>query len=264
MIETTDAGEIRFQTEIEERKKGRLAIVSMRAIAPNNTLNLEGMQVFEKVMNTAMEQADVVLLTSDHEKFFCNGLDGKTLLDSDDNMREATILEMIRIYGRLWRLPKPWIVEIAGHAMAGGAVISTAADNRFMISAGARIGFTELQVGLPLPACYPAGYSKFVQPSAVIPIMEGQAYKAEEALAVGLIDGIADDRQALRKIVLKRVDQILKFPPDIYNLTRNSYRRPICDEIDRLAAKDVTDMSALVRSPAFEAALNVIAGKNRS
>ena len=252
-----------FPVSFEDRKNGRVAILTINGIAPNNTLNLPLIHEFTATMNKCGEEADAVLVTSGNEKFFSNGLDGGTLLAADAKTREDTIAEMIQVYAKLIRFPKPWVAEIAGHAMAGGAVISSAADYRYMIGTGARFGFSELAVGLSLPLVYMHNIQRLVLPAYVRPVMEGTAYKPEEAERIGLIDGVAEDREALRKMCMKRIDGILRLAQEAYLPTRNNYRMTILREIERDEADDVARAKKLTHTEAFEKALNNIAGKNR-
>ena len=252
-----------FPVTYEDRKNGRVAILTLTGIAPNNTLSLELLNEFVATLQKCGETAAGVIVTSANEKFFSNGLDGGTLLAADQNKREQTIAEMIRVYAKLLRFPKPWIAEITGYAMAGGAVISSAADYRYMIAQGARIGFSELAVGLPLPLVYIHNIHRLVQPAFVRPIIEGTAYKADEAERIGLIDGTAETREELRKVCLKRMDGILRMEQEAYLPTRALYRKSILRDIESDEPEDVAQAMVLTRSPAFERALNNIAGKNR-
>lgn len=252
-----------FPVSTEDRKNGKVATVTINGIAPNNTLSLELLNEFVATMQKVCEDADGIIVNSSNPKFFSNGLDGGTLLAANQETREKTIAEMIRVYAKMLRFPKPWIVEICGHAMAGGAVISSAADYRYMIGSGARIGFSELAVGLSLPLVYIHNIHRLVQPAYVRPIIEGTAYKPDEAQRIGLIDGVGETAEDVRKLCLKRMDGILKLEQAAYLPTRMRYRSAVLHEIDRDEDSDVQGAMELTRTPSFEKALNMIAGKNR-
>lgn len=252
-----------FLTEYQERKNGMLAIVTMNTIEPNNTFNQNMLDELVQVMQQAGEKADILLLTSANEKFFSNGLDGAFLLQADQKTKEETVAQMIRVQSQLLALEKPWVAEITGYAMAGGAVISTAADYRYMISQGARIGFSELMVGLPLPLVYLHNIKHIVHPSATRWLMEGTAYKPQEAEQIGLVDGLADTKENLRRMCLKRIDAILRLEQQVYLVTRNNYRQSILREIKQDLENDISLAMQLTRMPAFEKALQNIAGRNK-
>jgi len=252
-----------FPTAIEERKNGKVAIVTLNLLPPNNTFTRPLLLEFVDHMNALAGEVDAVIVTSGHEKFFSNGLDGKYLLDSNTEERAETVAEMIRFFGKMHRFPRPWVAEITGYCMAGGAVLASTADYRYMISAGGRIGFSELAVGLPLPLVYLHGLHKIVHPASVRSLMEGAALKPDEAREIGLIDGTADTPGDLRKMTLKRVDQMLRMEQDSFLPTRNLYRGALLREIERDEPDDIRQAAELVKMPVFERAVQNIAGKNR-
>jgi len=253
-----------FLTSAIERKNGSIGVLTMDALPPNNTLSRDLLREFIAKLFEMGKTYDGVLVNSSNPKFFSNGLDGRFLMDSDQKTRMETVAEMIRAYGKLVSFDKPWIVEIAGHAMAGGAVFSLAADYRFMLAGSGRIGFSELGVGLPLPLCYIHGIHKIVLPQVVRLMIEGAAYKPEEALAIGFLDGVAADSEKLRALCLKRFDAIFRLEKDAYLPTLMLYRRDLLRLVERDEAEDVRMASELVRLPVFERAIANIAGKKRS
>ncbi len=251
-----------FKIETEDRKFGKIATLTMEGIAPNNTLNREMLVEFFSIMKDTSAKADGIIVTSANEKFFSNGLDGATLLGLDREERKATVEEMIRIYGKLFSIDKPWIAEIAGHAMAGGAVIATAADNRFMLAGSGRIGFSEMMVGMPLPAAYVMGFKNLVQPKYIRDVLYGAAYKPEEALEIGLIDEIAVDKESLRKMSYKKLDFLLRLNRKAFLMTRMLYRNAIIADIARVEDADVEAGGSAAMSDEFTAILENIAKRN--
>ena len=252
-----------FRLTVEERKRGKIGVITMDLLPPNNTFNKELLLAFADTLYEFGKEVDAVLVTSANPKFFSNGLDGKFLLESDANTRRDTIFEMIRLFGKLIRFPKPWAVELGGYAMAGGAVISAAADYRYMTTAGVRIGFSELAVGLPLPLVYIHGIHRIVNPVAVRDLIEGNSLKPEEALAVGLVDGIAETPEKLRAMCLKRLDAVLRLEQLVYLPTRELYRKDLLRLIERDEPEDIRMAGELIKLPVLENVLRTIAGKNR-
>ncbi len=251
-----------FVLNIEQRKRGSVAVLSLNLLPPNNTFNRELQKGFLDALADAAGRADVVVINSAHEKFFSNGLDGKFLLGADTALRKETIFAMIRFFGQVVECPKPIIAELGGFTMAGGAVLALACDYRYMLAAGGRIGFSELAVGLPLPLCYAHGMHRVVRADQVRFMIEGAAYKPNEALEIGLVDGVAESPEALRKLVLKRADEILRLEPAAYLPTRALYRKSLLEAVRRDEDEDIRLASQLIETPAFENAMRNIAGKN--
>jgi len=253
-----------FPIEIEERRNGRVAHISLLTIPPNNTLSRVLLKEFIETLYQASKNADVLLVSSAHPKFFCNGLDGALLVSSTAEERRETILSMIQAALDLYAVPKPWIVEIAGHAMAGGAVIAAAADNRFMLAGSGRIGFSELAMGLPLPVCFTRMMHAIVQPTFVRSLLEGMAFKPDEALQMGLIDGIAESRELLRAQSLKRADQIIRLDQEAYLPTRQLYRSTVLALMESDVDRDRELASNLIELPVFARAMQAIASRNKA
>ena len=92
-----------------------------------------------------------LLFTSTNPKFFSNGLDAANVLSTPDNKLVEEVGEIVLFFGHLLRFDKPVITEVTGYAMGGGAVITVGSDYKYMIDGKARISFSEVLVGLPLP-----------------------------------------------------------------------------------------------------------------
>ena len=55
---------------------------------------------------------------------------------------------MVDVFQRLATFPKPLVAAVNGHAIAGGAIIMLACDLRLLATGSARIGLSEIQVGV--------------------------------------------------------------------------------------------------------------------
>ena len=59
---------------------------------------------------------------------------------------------MTRFFERVATFPKPVVAAVNGHAIAGGAILTFACDQRLLARGSARIGLTEVLVGVQFPA----------------------------------------------------------------------------------------------------------------
>ncbi len=131
-------------------------------------------------------------------KFFSAGLDLKEIAAKGIGGLAALGGAGDGVY-RLWRLPKPTVAMVAGHALAGGAILMLACDFRIAARATYRIGVTESALGLPLPNgafqiarhALPARFHRQV-------LLQGDAVDPERALELGLVDEVVapEDLQA--------------------------------------------------------------------
>lgn len=88
-----------------------------------------------------------LVLTSDDPKFYSSGLDVAWLMTQSDPMTFIRPLENFML--RLSLLNMPVVTAINGHAYAGGAVLASTADFRYMRADRGRFCFFEVKVNLP-------------------------------------------------------------------------------------------------------------------
>ncbi len=97
--------------------------------------------------------ANVLVVTSSHEKIFSNGIDLDWLVPhvqkGDIETAKRFFYTMNQLFRRLILYPMPTICAISGHAFAGGAIMSCAFDFRFMRSDRGFFCFPEVDLGIP-------------------------------------------------------------------------------------------------------------------
>ena len=104
-----------------------------------NRFNPPFLQVFLDVLDhiETQTQATTLIVTSRHEKIFCNGVDLDWLQQAqiqDPGMVKKFLYQLNQLFKRIVTYPMVSIAAISGHAFAGGAILSCAFDFRFMRS----------------------------------------------------------------------------------------------------------------------------------
>ncbi|EPG66563.1 enoyl-CoA hydratase/isomerase family protein [Leptospira wolffii] len=200
-----------------------------------NSLTRENMIELEKILDE-LEKDDsvrVVLLSSDNPKFFSNGIDAENILSTPRERLTEEMGQIVILFGRLLRFSKPLVAEVTGYAMGGGAVITLACDFKFMLEGKGRIAFTEILVGLPLPISFIDKLKIVVNPRNLTEIcLLGTMYKASEAKEIALIDEVAENREDLRKIVLKKLEELAAIAPSAYSRTKLAIHKDILEKFD--------------------------------
>ncbi|HWK94387.1 MAG TPA: enoyl-CoA hydratase/isomerase family protein [Pseudolabrys sp.] len=182
--------------------------------------------LFSELRKTAAIKA--VVLTG-RERMFCAGVDLKRLTAGGTDYVTGFLPLLHTLYNAVFFFPKPVIAAINGHAIAGGAVLAACADRRVMAAEAGKIGITELQVGVPLPAL------AFEIVRAAVPqrhlsefALGAGTYATGEALAKGWIDEMVDGGELMpRAMQLARAYAALS--PEAFAQTKTQIRQPVAD-----------------------------------
>ena len=95
------------------------------------------------------EDARAVVIAG-NAKAFCAGLDLKTLPTLDESQLVGFADDLLACFRAVNDDPRPVIAAVEGPAIAGGAILALCADVR-IVGPGARMGVTEVPVGVPFP-----------------------------------------------------------------------------------------------------------------
>jgi enoyl-CoA hydratase/carnithine racemase len=131
----------------------KVAIVTMNE--GENRFNLPFLEDFLTILDTIEDDTDAnsLIVTSAHEKIFCNGIDLDWLVPfikkNDMDTAKAFFYTMMKLFKRILLYPMPTIAAISGHVFAGGAIMSCAFDFRFMRSDRGFFSFPEVDLGIP-------------------------------------------------------------------------------------------------------------------
>lgn len=160
---------------------------------------------FSKVNNS---DAGVLVITG-AGKSFCAGADLNWMkrmgeFSLEENLKDATGLS--EMFLALENIEMPVIAKVNGAALGGGAGLACACD--FTIaSAKAKIGFTEVKLGLLPGVISPYVIDRVGGKSAARLFMTGERLEAEKARKLGLFDDVAepDDLDAVVDGLVKQI-----------------------------------------------------------
>ena len=116
-------------------------------------------------------------------------------------------------FGRVQRLPKPVVAEIAGHALGGGCELALACDFRVMSDGPALIGCPEIRLGIIPGGGGTQRLPRLVGRSrATRMLLLGERLGAREALEIGLVDAIGATAGATRDEALELASRLAEMP----------------------------------------------------
>lgn len=139
-----------------------------------------------------------IVITGSGDRFFCTGGDVKAYAKLESAAELERVFGLMReVCDRLERLPCAVIAAINGYAVGGGAEMSLACDLR-VAQESAQIGFPQSRLGL-IPGWDGAGrlVRTVGRSRAARLLFSGLRVSAREAHAMGLVDEVAADGQAL-------------------------------------------------------------------
>ena len=166
-----------------------------------------GANALDGVLFNALEEAldgleaegsPALVLASAHRSVFCPGLDLKRLDGQPREVVRALMVQFNALLRRLATYAGPTVAAIGGHAIAGGCLFALACDRRVMARSGARLGLSEVNLGIPVPAgAVRMLLALFPTRSVEQMVGEGDGFGGERALELGLVERLADPMAVL-------------------------------------------------------------------
>lgn len=138
---------------------------------------------------------------------------------------------------RFFALSLPVVAAVNGHAIAGGCVLTCAADRRLMAEGSGKVGLSELRVGVPFPVAAIEVVRAVVPPHRLQGLVyEGRLLTPGEAVGAGLIDEVVPPAELLDRACAVAA-QLAEIPRDSFALTKRHLRQETLDRIDREAPR---------------------------
>ena len=154
-----------------------------------NALNVQVQEEIRAAAVEATERDDVkAVVIYGGERVFAAGADIKEMADMSytDMVKRSGGLQSS--LGAVARIPKPVVAAVTGYALGGGCELALCADVRFAAE-DATLGQPEILLGIIPGAGGTQRLTRLVGPSkAKDLIFTGRFVKADEALAIGLVD----------------------------------------------------------------------------
>ncbi len=130
-------------------------------------------------------ESSALVLTSANGKFFSAGFDLPELYPQEVSGFKEFFHSFNRICLDLYTLPRPTVAALTGHAVAGGFILASCCDYRFMAQGKKLCGLNEIQIGVPVPYIADLILRQLVGDRAATEIMyTGTLVPAENALQI--------------------------------------------------------------------------------
>ncbi|MFF4119382.1 enoyl-CoA hydratase/isomerase family protein [Streptomyces sp. NPDC001714] len=158
---------------------------------PMNALDVATQDRIKELAAEATRREDVrAVVIYGGEKVFAAGADIKEMQHMDHAAMVLRSRDLQDSFSAVARIPKPVVAAVTGYALGGGCELALCADYRIAAD-NAKLGQPEILLGLIPGAGGTQRLPRLVGPSkAKDLIFTGRMVKADEALAIGLVDRV--------------------------------------------------------------------------
>lgn len=158
---------------------------------PMNALDVATQDRLRELAEEVTHRDDVrAVVVWGGEKVFAAGADIKEMQNMDHAAMVVRSRGLQDAFTAVARIPKPVVAAVTGYALGGGCELALCADYR-IAGENAKLGQPEILLGLIPGAGGTQRLSRLIGPSrAKDLIFTGRQVKADEALALGLVDRV--------------------------------------------------------------------------
>ncbi|MBW8795957.1 MAG: enoyl-CoA hydratase/isomerase family protein [Streptomyces sp.] len=158
---------------------------------PMNALDVATQDRIKELAGEATRREDVrAVVIYGGEKVFAAGADIKEMQNMDHAAMVLRSRDLQDSFSAVARIPKPVVAAVTGYALGGGCELALCADYRIAAD-NAKLGQPEILLGLVPGAGGTQRLPRLIGPSrAKDLIFTGRMVKADEALAIGLVDRV--------------------------------------------------------------------------
>ncbi|AEB10650.1 enoyl-CoA hydratase/isomerase family protein [Desulfobacca acetoxidans] len=191
-------------------------------------------------------------------KFFSFGFDIPEFISYPRNAFEAYIQRFSRFCNDLFLFPKPLVVALNGHTIAGGCVLAIAGDARIMVSGKAKISLNEITFGSTVFPSIMAQLQYWVgSRQAQAMLFSGEMYSAEAALAMGLVDQVVEEADIIPVSRLEAME-LAEQDTTAFASLKKLLRRPHVEAMQPYEAASIQEFLDIWYSPATREKLKQI------
>jgi enoyl-CoA hydratase len=208
-----------------------------------NALNVELVIALIAGLERLENSATRAAIITGQGSVFGAGVDLPALVEGGPEYVRQFLPLLQRSFERLATFPKPLVAAVNGHAIAGGAIIMLACDQRLLVRGTARVGLTEVRVGVVFPA-WALELARFATPPQHFHtlICTGRTWLPDEAVARGLVDELVEPERLLDR-ACEVAEEMAAIPPAAFAATKLAIRRPMIEAAKSQAA--LTDAGVL-------------------
>ncbi|MDQ8734670.1 enoyl-CoA hydratase-related protein [Paenibacillus sp. LHD-38] len=196
-------------------KHGHIGYIRLNRPDTLNALNYDMLIALgEMVEMIGQSPRDIrAVIIGGEGRAFCAGADLKERRTLNDQQIRRNVKKFREVFSSLERLQQPTIAAINGYAFGGGMELALCCDFRYSIRE-AKMGLTEAGLGIIPGAGGTQRLPRLIGTSkAKELILTARKISADQAFELGLLNGVADDREQLKEMSEGLAAEILANAP---------------------------------------------------
>jgi len=226
---------------------------------PANALSPQLIVALREAVEGAPQDGVRALVLSGAPGMFSAGLDVPLLLTLDRAAMAAVWRDFYALLRALAASSIPIAAAITGHAPAGGTVLPLFCDWRGVAQGEWKIGFSEVQVGLPLPPVIFAALKRQVGSRQAERLAAGGSLiSVAEAVNIGLVDEALPGERVVNRAV-EWCQSLLALPPQAMAATRRKARADLVSLFDQGLDRELDEVIASWWSDEAQTVLKALA-----
>ncbi len=242
---------MKFQT-LELAHDSGIATITLNRPEKRNALSFQLVDEMLAALDEIEKSDAAVVVLTGAGKAFCAGLDLdelKSLIGKSHAENVEDSRRMVKIFRRLYDLPKPTIAAVNGAAIAGGTGLATMCDFTLAIPE-AKFGYTEVRIGF-----VPAIVSSILvwqvgHKIARDLLLTGRIFNTAEAYRLGLANEIVPAESLMtraRELAL----QLMENSPSSIKATKKLVNGFIAEALDRQIEQAVEQNAGIRQTADF-------------
>lgn len=195
----------------------------------DNTFNPGVVAEYHQHFDTIEQHPDdaALIITSDHPKTFCNGIDLAWLQTQTADNFHIFVKTLENVFLRLATLNLPVIAALNGNCYAGGAILAAACDFRLMREDRGRFCFSEVNIKIPFTPVMTDIIKLLPDAQALRDLaFTGKAVGGAEALQMKVADSIHSETGLLPEAFAVAEMMAQKHRPT-YSTIKREFRREL-------------------------------------
>jgi enoyl-CoA hydratase/carnithine racemase len=216
-----------------EIENGLLIVTLARGKA--NAINSEMIDQLNAALDEARRNEAVrgMVIASRSPGFFSTGFDVKEVFHYSRDLLPGFFSRFLDFFDGLRQMPKPVVAAVAGHAYAGGAMMSLACDERVMADGKYGFAVNGINIGIVFsPALLRLGIDGLGLRHAKELLMEARTFSPREAFEIGIAHELTAPEDVLPR-AKQRAARLCSKPATAFGAMKRSFFEITAGEASR-------------------------------